>query len=175
MQEAREAVQRGVAAAKRTAIATEKLAKTAKLKGEIIIENRHLIDLKKNAGPDIFDAWRADDKEKLQALFQTLERRIDAVEKNIETKLAAVEALKAPADSFPAPDYVATNNAQQTSTSPQAWGAPPPDPPPTQSQPASTLPDGWKKAMTPEGKEYYYNKAGETSWTVPGKPDLPEA
>mmetsp|Transcript_35548 Transcript_35548/g.82547 ORF Transcript_35548/g.82547 Transcript_35548/m.82547 type:complete len:89 (-) Transcript_35548:1564-1830(-) len=36
---------------------------------------------------------------------------------------------------------------------------------------ASAAVDGWTSALDPDtGKTYYYNEAGETTWTPPGRP-----
>mmetsp|Transcript_10473 Transcript_10473/g.17577 ORF Transcript_10473/g.17577 Transcript_10473/m.17577 type:complete len:99 (+) Transcript_10473:224-520(+) len=94
----------------------------------------------------------AGDRAKTEALFLGTKSQVEALEAQIAQKNQQIEELKVPGAAVPSGSGVV------------GYVPPPPGPPPSQPQ----LPSGWKKATTPEGKEYYYHETtGETSWSVP--------
>jgi len=134
--------------------ATERMAKQTKLKGEIMLAERNMTSIKKAFGEEIYGAMVASDRARTEALFNTTRQRIEALEAEVASKRAQIAALKTQGG----PGEGSTTN----SVGPPV--GPPPGPPP--SGPA--LPEGWKRAATPEGKEYFYHETtGETSWTPP--------
>mmetsp|Transcript_8387 Transcript_8387/g.23353 ORF Transcript_8387/g.23353 Transcript_8387/m.23353 type:complete len:105 (+) Transcript_8387:358-672(+) len=100
----------------------------------------------------------ASDKLQTERLFTAVRTRIRELEADIAAKQATIADLKHHADSSSSPSLP---REEQRSAS---WGAPPPTPPPG----APALPSGWKRATSPDGREYYYHEvSGETSWTIP--------
>lgn len=105
--------------------------------------------MSRDAAPYV--AQESNDQAEITRIFGETKTKVDALNQEIESKRAKVEELRLPAES-------ATSSATSTS--------PPPAAPPAPQQDVA-LPPGWKKATTPEGKDYYYSDKGETSWTVP--------
>ena len=51
-----------------------------------------------------------------------------------------------------------------------------PPPPPGAPPPPTSLPPGWEAHQTGDGGTYYHNsKTGETTWSAPNAPPLPNA
>jgi len=145
------------ASAKAGADATARAAKGTKLKGEVLLLEQKVSAAKKDFGKEVYDAMVACDRQLTERLFNATRAKIEAMQQDISSKKADIEALKIPS----------SDRRQSTpQDAPPVWAPPPPGPPPPMGTPA--LPPGWKKATTPEGKDYYYHETtGETSWQPP--------
>ena len=84
--------------------------------------------IKKSFGEEVYGAMVASDRARTEALFNTTRQRIEALESEVASKRAQIQALKTPGDGA-------------TGTAANMVG-PPPGPPPG-SGPA--LPAGWKR------------------------------
>ena len=100
----------------------------------------------------------AADKVATESLFTATRARVQEIEADIVSKRAALQDMKTHDEAGGSPKPPPPPAPSST------WGAPPPTPPPG----APSLPDGWKRATSPQGREYYYHQvSGETSWTAP--------
>mmetsp|Transcript_6575 Transcript_6575/g.17373 ORF Transcript_6575/g.17373 Transcript_6575/m.17373 type:complete len:183 (-) Transcript_6575:290-838(-) len=174
------------ASAKAAGDATERAAKRTKLLGEIELLASKITTAKKDFGKAVYDAMCAQDQAGVTALFNDVKQKIDEMEAKIAEKKARIEELKLPADKRGSTEGDASMHPPYGAPPPGAppgYGAPPPGappgygapvvqgapvPPPTPPPGGPPLPPGWKKATTPEGRDYYYHgTTGETSWTIP--------
>ena len=149
-------LQKAKAATASAADATARTAKATKIKGEIMMNERSIKSIKTDLGPPIYEALLANNEEEVQRLFMEAKQKVEALEAGIASKRATVEQLKTPRGS---------SDADLSSAHPPPPGAPP--------AVDSTLPPGWRKTATAEGREdYYHETTGETSWTVPSSPGV---
>jgi len=132
-------------------------AKATKLKGEIVMLQRNVTSVKKEFGVLVFDQMVQANRPEVERLFGETRAKIDALEQQIAAKRQAVDDLKIPGG----PDSSRGSSGDDAIAHPPPPGAPP-------SPGAGSLPPGWKRTVTAEGREYYYHEAtGETSWTMP--------
>ena len=142
------------AKAKEGAHKAEVVAKTTKLKADVLLlENKKKTQLME-FGKDVYPAMAAGDRATTETLFMTTKSKVEALEADITHKKEEMERLKHSGDV----------TAGMAGMSVGGGVGPPSGPPPGGDPP---LPPGWKKAMTPEGKEYFYDANGATSWTFP--------
>lgn len=119
---------------------------------------RQIAKAKADFGKEVYEAMVASDKQATERLFTATRTRVRELEADIAAKHAFIHDMKHHDDSAASP--LPPRGDQSSGT----WGAPPPTPPPG----APALPSGWKRATSPDGREYYYHEiSGETSWTVP--------
>jgi len=146
------------ASAKAGADATQRAAKSTKLKGEVMLLEQKIGTAKKDFGKEVYDAMVAGDRALTETLFNTTRQKIEAMQQEITLKRGEIEGLKS--------SSVRQTSVAQAAGQGAVWAPPPPGSPPPMGQPA--LKPGWKKATTPEGKDYYYHETtGESSWTPP--------
>lgn len=157
--------------------ATERLAKSTKLKAELLLLERRIADTKRNFGPDIYDAMAKADKLEVERLFNQCATLVRKLEAESSAKAEQVALLKQPRPHSGAePEPLDQFSDQPPPAETGTWGAPPPDPPPSTPAQPEALPAGWKKAVAADGKTYYYHpQTGDTSWVPPPADDGPEA
>lgn len=136
--------------------ATARAAKRSKLIAEIQLLEGKVSTAKKDFGKAVYSAMEARDEAEVARIFGETKARVDSLNQDIADKRTKVESLRTPAEKASAvPEGV------PVATMP----GPPPGPPPQDGPP---LPPGWKKATSPDGRDYYYHsETGETSWTIP--------
>ena len=148
------------AKAKEGAHKAEVVAKSTKLKADILLLENKKKTLLMEFGKDVYPAMAAGDRATTETLFMTTKSKVEALEAEVTHKKEEIERLKHSGE------HAATAGMAGMSVGPPPGGGmgPPPGAPPG-GEPQ--LPPGWKKAMTPEGKEYFYDANGATSWTFP--------
>ena len=167
---------------RQAADATERAAKSTKLKGEIMLIEKNIRNTKEKFGVEVYTAMVSADRATTEHLFNETRRKVEGYEADIAAKRERIQSLKhaggghghggeAQYGQPPGGGYGAPPPQQATNPAgaPGSWGAPPVGPPPGGPPGgAPGLPPGWKQASTPEGKVYYYHQTtGETSWSVP--------
>ena len=129
---------------------TQTQSKIAKKKADILLIERKIRNEKQEFGIKFYDFKAAGNEEAAERAFQATKTEVERLEGDIARKKGKIDDMRAGAPAADEPDPLS--------------GAPPPPPPP----PSGDLPQGWKSATTPDGKQYYFNEMnGTTSWSIP--------
>ena len=128
------------AKAKEGAHKAEVVAKTTKLKADILLlENKKTTQLME-FGKDVYPAMAAGDRATTETLFMTTKSKVEALEADITHKKEEIERLKHSGD-------VNAGMAGMSVGTPPGGGVGPPSGPPPGGEPP--LPPGWKSTLPP--------------------------
>eukprot|EP00320_Phaeocystis_rex_P019927 CAMPEP_0119057556 /NCGR_PEP_ID=MMETSP1178-20130426/1998_1 /TAXON_ID=33656 /ORGANISM="unid sp, Strain CCMP2000" /LENGTH=159 /DNA_ID=CAMNT_0007038409 /DNA_START=94 /DNA_END=573 /DNA_ORIENTATION=+ len=151
------------AKAKEGADKAERMGKSTKLKADILLLENKKKTIMAEFGKDVYPAMAAGDRATTETLFMTTKSKVEALEAEMLHKKEEIDKLKIPG-------VTAQMGGMAVGPPPggaPGGGGPPVGPPPGAPGGDPQLPPGWKKAQTPEGKDYYYDANGATSWTFP--------